>query len=119
MSTTQTPCKLSPRVARGAVTNCITAPQRIELPCLLSRRWLFSMLSLALLLISLVSSSYAQLGTIQQGGGGFLVFGRVSLPDGNPAPPRVKVFIEALNGLRRDTLHACVDAWRISPGVGV
>ena len=35
--------------------------------------------------------------------GGFLIFGRVSLPDGQPAA-RVKVFIETLSGLKRDVL---------------
>ncbi len=36
-------------------------------------------------------------------GGGFTVFGRVSLPDGRPAV-RVRVFIETTNGLKRDIL---------------
>ncbi|MFN0108666.1 MAG: tetratricopeptide repeat protein [Blastocatellia bacterium] len=35
--------------------------------------------------------------------GGFTIFGRVSLPDGQPAA-RVKVFIETTNGLKRDVL---------------
>ncbi|HWQ34638.1 MAG TPA: tetratricopeptide repeat protein [Blastocatellia bacterium] len=35
--------------------------------------------------------------------GGFVVFGRVALPDGKPAT-RVRVFIETLNGLKRETL---------------
>src|SRR5262245_16329099 len=35
--------------------------------------------------------------------GGFLIFGRVSLPDGQPAV-RVKVFIETMSGLKRDVL---------------
>ncbi len=35
--------------------------------------------------------------------GGFLIFGRVSLPDGQPAA-RVKVFIETMSGLKRDVL---------------
>jgi tetratricopeptide (TPR) repeat protein len=35
--------------------------------------------------------------------GGFIVFGRVALPDGKPAT-RVRVFIETLNGLKRETL---------------
>ncbi|MBL8188599.1 MAG: tetratricopeptide repeat protein [Acidobacteria bacterium] len=35
--------------------------------------------------------------------GGFLIFGRVSLPDGQPAA-RVRVFIETTNGLKRDVL---------------
>lgn len=37
------------------------------------------------------------------GQGAFLIFGRVSLPDGQPAA-RVKVFIETLTGLKRDVL---------------
>lgn len=36
-------------------------------------------------------------------GGGFTVFGRVSLPDSKPAS-RVRVFIEMTNGLKRDVL---------------
>ncbi len=35
--------------------------------------------------------------------GGFTIFGRVSLPDGQPAA-RVRVFIETTNGLKRDVL---------------
>ena len=35
--------------------------------------------------------------------GAFLIFGRVSLPDGQPAV-RVKVFIETMSGLKRDVL---------------
>ncbi len=35
--------------------------------------------------------------------GGFTIFGRVSLPDGQPAA-RVRVFIETFNGLKRDVL---------------
>lgn len=37
------------------------------------------------------------------GQGAFLIFGRVSLPDGQPAA-RVKVFIETMAGLKRDVL---------------
>jgi len=37
-------------------------------------------------------------------GGGFVIFGRVNLPNGRPATTRMKVFIEGGNGLRRDTL---------------
>jgi tetratricopeptide (TPR) repeat protein len=36
--------------------------------------------------------------------GGFVIFGRVNLPNGRPATTRMKVFIEGLNGLRRDAL---------------
>ncbi len=37
-------------------------------------------------------------------GGGFVIFGRVRLPDGHPANDRMKVFIEGMNGLKRDML---------------
>jgi tetratricopeptide (TPR) repeat protein len=37
-------------------------------------------------------------------GGGFVIFGRVNLPNGRPATTRMKVFIEGVNGLRRDIL---------------
>ena len=36
--------------------------------------------------------------------GGFVIFGRVNLPDGRPATTRMKVFIEGMNGLRQDIL---------------
>jgi tetratricopeptide (TPR) repeat protein len=45
-----------------------------------------------------------QFGAAAHQGGGTDIFGRVSLPDGKPAPPRVKVFIESPRGLPRDTL---------------
>jgi len=45
-----------------------------------------------------------QYGAAARQGGGFDIFGSVSLPDGKPAPARVKVFILSLRGLQRDTL---------------
>lgn len=61
-------------------------------------------LMLAALFLCLVSTTVSafQLGAVTPGGG-FVVFGRVSLPNGYPAR-RVKVFIEASNGLKRDTI---------------
>jgi tetratricopeptide (TPR) repeat protein len=41
-------------------------------------------------------------GAIWQGG--FVIFGRVSLPSGRPAMTKMKVFIEGQNGSRRDAL---------------
>jgi len=63
------------------------------------RAGLFALISMSLLL---GDSSIA--GNTFQQGGGFVIFGRVRLPDGRPAKARMKVFIEALNGLRRDAL---------------
>jgi hypothetical protein len=40
----------------------------------------------------------------QVGGPGFIIFGRVYLPDGRPAQARMKVFAEGPNGMARDTL---------------
>lgn len=69
------------------------------------RNALLVLFSLALLLgNSAIANGAIQLGAAQVGGGGFTIFGRVSLPDGRPARARIKVFIEALNGLKRDTL---------------
>jgi len=47
--------------------------------------------------LSLAAGVFAQ-------GNAFIVFGRVSLPDGTPPANRVKVYIEASNGLSRDVL---------------
>ena len=66
---------------------------------LLKRNGLFALISLALLFCG---SSIA--GNTFKQGGGFVIFGRVRLPDGRPAKIRMKVFIEAVNGLRRDIL---------------
>ena len=66
---------------------------------LLRRNGLFALISLALMF---TGSSIA--GAAFQQGGGFVVFGRVRLPDGRPAQTKMKVFIEGMNGLRRDTL---------------
>jgi tetratricopeptide (TPR) repeat protein len=65
----------------------------------LRRAGLFALISMSLLF---GGSSIA--GATFQQGGGFVIFGRVRLPDGHPAKARMKVFIEALNGLRRDVL---------------
>jgi len=65
---------------------------------------LFSLVSLALLFgSSVIAGGIVQFGAVQQGGG-FVVFGRVSLPEGRPATKRIRVFIEGMNGLKRDTL---------------
>jgi tetratricopeptide (TPR) repeat protein len=66
---------------------------------LLIRNGLFALISLALLFCG---SSIA--GNAFKQGGSFVIFGRVRLPDGRPAKARMKVFIEAVNGLRRDIL---------------
>ena len=44
----------------------------------------------------------AQLGGVTQGPG-FTIFGKVRLPDGRPPRNRMKVFVEGMNGLKRDT----------------
>jgi len=36
--------------------------------------------------------------------GGFVIFGRVNLPNGRPATTRMNIFIEGMNGLRQDIL---------------
>jgi tetratricopeptide (TPR) repeat protein len=58
----------------------------------------------ALISISLLFGGSSTAGNTFQQGGGFVIFGRVRLPDGHPAKARMKVYIEALNGLRRDVL---------------
>lgn len=61
----------------------------------------FSLIARSLaLLFSLVHFS---VGATPQGGGGFTIFGRVYLPDGQPAT-RVKVYLEMTNGLSREVL---------------
>lgn len=59
--------------------------------------WLMLLRGCALLCLTAVGVQ-AQLGTV--GGPGFIVFGRVYLPDGKPAS-RVKVYLEMPNGLNR------------------
>lgn len=44
-----------------------------------------------------------QLGQVTPGSG-FVIFGRVNLPDGRPAKSRMKVFAEGMNGMQRDVL---------------
>lgn len=61
-------------------------------------RYLLALLRCSLLLCLATVSVYAQLGTV--GGPGFIVFGRVYLPDGKPAS-RVKVYLEMPSGLSR------------------
>jgi tetratricopeptide (TPR) repeat protein len=56
---------------------------------------------LAILAILFGSGSIAGAAITQ---GGFIIFGRVNLPDGRPATARMKVFIEGSNGLMRDVL---------------
>src|SRR5262249_55588011 len=65
------------------------------------RNGLFTTLGAALLALLSIPASIAASAIWQ--GGGVTVFGRVSLPNGQPAA-RVKVFIETTNGLKRDTL---------------
>lgn len=60
-------------------------------------RILFQLLCLLLITIN----GHGQFGAPQQGG--FVIFGRVSLPNGYPAV-RVRVYIEALNGIHRNVL---------------
>lgn len=55
------------------------------------------------LLFSLVQFSAGGASLTPQGGGGFMIYGRVYLPDGVPAK-RVKVILEMTNGLSRDVL---------------
>jgi len=68
------------------------------------RHWLLArlILSACFLCASSLTAGAFQLGAVTPGGG-FVVFGRVSLPNGQPAK-RVKVFVEAPNGLKRDTI---------------
>jgi tetratricopeptide (TPR) repeat protein len=54
--------------------------------------------------LALLFSGASIAGAAIRQGGGFVIFGRVNLPDGHPARARMKVFIEGLNGLRRDIL---------------
>jgi tetratricopeptide (TPR) repeat protein len=69
-------------------------------PSSFSRGGLFILL--ANLILSFGGASIA--GAAIEQGGGFVIFGRVNLPNGRPATTRMKVFIEGMNGLRRDIL---------------
>lgn len=62
----------------------------------------FSIAGCLALLFSLVYFSAGGAGASPQGGG-FMIYGRVYLPDGKPAK-RVKVILEMMNGLSRDVL---------------
>ncbi|MGE0886219.1 MAG: tetratricopeptide repeat protein [Blastocatellales bacterium] len=59
-------------------------------------------LTVLILYIFSITASAFQLGAITPNSG-FVVFGRVSLPNGRPAK-KVKVFIEASSGMKRDTI---------------
>jgi tetratricopeptide (TPR) repeat protein len=56
---------------------------------------------LAILALLFGGASIAGAAILQ---GGFVIFGRVNLPNGRPATTRMKILIEGMNGLRRDTL---------------
>lgn len=62
------------------------------------RTWMALLCGFALLCL-MATNSYAQLGTV--GGSGFIVFGRVYMPDGKPAPRGIKVYLEMPSGLNR------------------
>ncbi|MEP7270933.1 MAG: tetratricopeptide repeat protein [Acidobacteriota bacterium] len=59
-----------------------------------------------LLIVLLFGANAADVRGAQQGqvpqGGTFVIFGRISLPDGRPPKTRMKVFAEAMNGMKRD-----------------
>jgi tetratricopeptide (TPR) repeat protein len=55
------------------------------------------------LIVTFAIILHATIGGVAFAQGNITVFGRVSFPDGNPAS-RVKVFIEASNGLKREML---------------
>lgn len=67
-----------------------------------TRDRLFGITGLMLLLCGIANIGQAQQGAIVPNSG-FVVFGRVSLPDGKPAV-RVQVFLETVGGVKRDTL---------------
>jgi len=78
---------------------------RSTAPLLSGRRLLFACIGILMLVCTSAGTARAfQFGAAARQGGGIDIFGRVSLPGGKPAPARVKVFIEALNGLQRNTL---------------
>lgn len=74
----------------------MSKPQSLQL--------LFVRLAFSTLCLAFLSTTVAafQLGAVTPGGG-FVVFGRVSLPDGTPAR-RVRVYVESANGIKRDML---------------
>ncbi len=59
-----------------------------------------------LMMALLFGTSATDIRAVQQGqvpqGGTFVIFGRVSLPDGRPPKTRMKVFAEGMNGIKRD-----------------
>jgi tetratricopeptide (TPR) repeat protein len=70
-----------------------------------SPQFLLSTIVLSAALVAVFSRERVhavQLG--QVGGTGFIIFGRVYLPDGRPAQTRMKVFAEGPQGMQRDTL---------------
>jgi len=67
----------------------------------LPRAICFALLGAGFFLCGFDEMTWAQLPPT--GGGGFIVFGRVYLPDGKPAP-KVKVTIELANGVTRETI---------------
>lgn len=70
----------------------------------LSRYLRCLLVTLATLIAASAIDAYAaQLGGVTQGPG-FTIFGKVRLPDGRPPRNRMKVFVEGMNGLKRDTL---------------
>jgi len=78
---------------------------RSPVPLLSNRRLLFACTGLLMFVCAAAGTTRAfQFGAAAHQGGGTDIFGRVSLPDGKPAPPRIRVFIESLRGLQRDTL---------------
>ncbi len=69
---------------------------------LFSRQKLSGVIVLLCLVFMMSSNTQAQLGA-PLSGGGFVVFGRVNLPNGKPAS-RAKVLLEMPNGLVKDTI---------------
>ncbi len=64
-------------------------------------RWLLAEVCFVFALCFGGNVAYAQLPP--SGGGGFLIFGRVHLPDGKPAP-KARVYIEASTGMTREAI---------------
>jgi tetratricopeptide (TPR) repeat protein len=61
----------------------------------------FAQICFAFVLCFVTNVAHAQLPP--NGGGGFLIFGRVHLPDGKPAP-KARVYIEASSGMTREAI---------------